>query len=351
MSWDQDEPGLRDATHLLRRVVSRARRRPHWVLLLALFAAAVVILPRARRPASYQGRIVFRMDEGALTDPQVSARPPKAVRQYLARVALSNTRLAEIMERHDLSTTLRRIDMVAALESFREDLEIDVSRNYFLEDRAAGPPRWARVAIVYAAGDPETAAAVVRDLGNAIVEEQGDERARAAEAARAQARHARETMGNELGERNAELARRERALEDAGAAERGTVLVQIENSRSVARALELRIKDLDGRLMRLELADDLEQAGVGLQFVRLEEGTVITRKRPPPAQLAVEAALLFLLALPFALLFVGAFDRRVYHAEDLSRLGLELAAVFPAFPGERVRAMRERRNPRKQVLS
>src|SRR5262249_23222542 len=66
---------------------------------------------------------------------------------------------------------------VAAVEEMRQDIEVQVARNYFIYDRRRDDePRSASVGISYLSDKRETAMAVVHELGQAVLDAQARQR-------------------------------------------------------------------------------------------------------------------------------------------------------------------------------
>jgi hypothetical protein len=53
--------------------------------------------------------------------------------------------------------------------------------------------------------------------------------------------------------------------------------------------------------------------------------------------------IVFLLALPLAVIFVGAFDRRIYDLDDVRRLGVSALGHVARFEGDNIGALKSRR--------
>jgi hypothetical protein len=177
--------GLRQAAELGRRGL----RRPWLALLLAALlasgvAAVVLVVKRSYAPV-----FMLRVVE-ADRDPNSMPRLKRQLADYARQAVMTSEPLFRIMRKHGLYSSLLRKNARAALQSFREDISIEVYQNYFLEDRAPGDlPRSARLAVSYRAKDPVVALAVTRELGALIVShEQRVRRASAACRARGRAR-------------------------------------------------------------------------------------------------------------------------------------------------------------------
>src|SRR5207244_1584201 len=97
----------------------------------------------------YSSRIVLRVLEGDV-DIATAPRPKGKLREYVADVAFSSARLGELIRKRDLYPRERARDPSFAMpiEAMRDDIEVEVWRNYFLEQRSVDDPaRSARIAI------------------------------------------------------------------------------------------------------------------------------------------------------------------------------------------------------------
>src|SRR5690606_22342653 len=118
--------------------------------------------------------------------------PNRRLREHVRHAVFTSERLLAVMRNHGLYASLLRTNPRAALESFQEDIVIDVYRNYFIEERApSAPPRSARIAVGYRSPLPLQSVAVARDLGKLVAEHEGNHRhAQALRAARVSAQAA-----------------------------------------------------------------------------------------------------------------------------------------------------------------
>src|SRR5206468_5932267 len=118
--WADDEAQADDDGRELRRLFRRARRRPLVTLGLALVLTAGIVGWRARKPPSYESRVVLRVTEGTVQE-DASPGMNHDIRAYVHDVAFTKERLRAVMERFDISTSRRKKDPVAAVDDFRED--------------------------------------------------------------------------------------------------------------------------------------------------------------------------------------------------------------------------------------
>lgn len=327
--WLEAEPRLAAAA---RELAVRGVRRPWRVVFLAIGVVFLVVGFRVTRKPTYIAALTLQMDESTLQDPRALPSPPSRIREHVLKVALSRERLLALMERHDLSARLRKQNPIAALTSFREDLRLEVVRNYFLFDRGtAGQPRSAQVVLSYSGGNRDKVREIVHELGQIILQTQAESRAlrlaQARDVSAAQARRAREELHRLDAQRASLLAGGpERALL---AGDGDLLSVQREASRLAARVdlLERSASDLD-------MARDAERLNLGLTFRVVDEVVLTERRRLGAATVVVASVVLFSILAPITLLVVGAFDRRLHLAADVLACGFPLLGVVPFAPGD-----------------
>ncbi len=181
--WTDDEFGWREVRAELARIRRRARARWLSIGVISLVLTALVVAKQARSERTFRSTVTLRVIEGQF-DPD-SAPPTSAqLQDYLWEVALSRSRLLEVMEAHDLYPSLRKIDPLIALDEMRDVLDVKVLRNYFQVERDPdAPPRSARIALSYSHASPEKSIEVARALANLMAEQEAKSRRATAEVA------------------------------------------------------------------------------------------------------------------------------------------------------------------------
>jgi hypothetical protein len=297
------------------RLFRRARRHLGKVLGGAALITLMALAVTARRPVRQTATAVLRMTE----DIKAPIRMPwtdRALRGYVTEVAFSHTQLLAVIQRHRMFRGDGKFDPIAAVETFRERIEVEVVQNHAIAlVERDHRPRSAHVKISYADGDPERALAVARELGELLVatgrrqqrqQVESAVRMAAAEAAGAQAALQR--------------LRLQATSSFALAPYQARSTADIPGLRDALRTAQARVDRAEEVLDTAErhLRGDADQSG--LEIDQLE-----TVPAPPPwpvrTRLEVVAATASLLCLPLAALIVGAWDRRLYTAEDLQHLG------------------------------
>jgi hypothetical protein len=325
-----------------RRALARALRRPALTIGLALVLSAGFVVQRARQAPSYTATLYFRLAEGDL-DTGNAPRPLRDIREYIVNVALSRTRAEEMMKKYGISTARLQHDRIAAIDDFRDDIQVEVSRNYFIFDRQPDEPaRSAQVTVSFAADDPARARAMVHEVGDAILGEQAARRggrltqARDLVASELEATRKRVKLLQETIDRRWAAA----AVADAhtGIAIRAEIAaLQAETQGAIARLLVLERRSAD-----VAFSSAAERHSLGLSFDLFDEAVVASAPRLGTFQLARLMAVMFVLTLLLIAPVIGAFDDRVYAPTDLAASGLPLFGALPAFPGDDVASYDER---------
>jgi hypothetical protein len=301
------------------RLFRRARRHVWRVLGLAALATLGVLFMAARRPVRQTATVVLRMTE----DVKAPMRLPwndKSLRGYVTEVALSQTGLLALIDRHRLFRvapgSAQRIDPILAVELLRDRMNVEVVQNHAIalvprDDR----PRSAHVRISFQDSDPERAVKLARELGELVVatgrNQQAQQAQQAVLRASAEARAARGLVEGLL----------------LQATSPGMAAFQARSSRDIpglGDSLQLaraRLDRAEEELARAEQRARGESDQTALNVELLE-----TVPAPPPwprgKRLAVVAVTASLICFPLAALMVGAWDRRIYAVEDIRELGV-----------------------------
>ncbi len=349
-NWDDEEADLGSALGELARLKRRAWQRKWRTLAIALACALAVVGMRARKARSFSSRIVMRVTEADL-DAATAPRPAKRLREYVLDVAFSNQRLLDVIRARKLYPSQLKKDPSLAVESMREDLDVEVWRNYFVELRQLDDAgRSARVAIEYRAPDPQVALDVVRELGRVITDTEAKARQRQAEVAASMADAAVEEARANLARRQGEIMSREVALARATKpAEEAMLRVELADLRQTLEKLQLGLNNALQKKSAFDLRAGLEQHQLGLQFEIVDNGRAARAGISRPRELAMIGLIVFLIVLPLVGIAVGALDGRVYDAEDVRRLGIHAAGHVPRFTGDNVGALDARLERSKRV--
>jgi hypothetical protein len=328
----ESEPGLRSIARIVARLIRRARANPARVLVTALLLALAVVAIALVTERAFRPRYVMRVVE-ADRDARTAPRMKRQLREYVMGAVFSNGVLLSLIEKHGLYPGIVRKNPQGALESFREDIEVEVYRNFFVEERSAhDAPRSARIAVSYRSDDRDLALAVTADLGDLIVTH--ERAARSHQAAEAAVRARREL--DRARARYLDQRRRvtEKALLTESGEARDLARVELTDATRSLEALERDVEIAEERNAAFELGSQLEDQQLGITFETIDRGAIPRSAELEHRDLAVLGALAFVLGLPLAALWVGAFGPTLVDAEDVESLALPLLAVVPSLKNQ-----------------
>ncbi len=336
VEWVDTEPGFRDTVAELSRLFWRARQRKWVVVGLTLLVTGLLVLRSARGQISYGANVKLLVTESVTEATSHEQRSGTRIyssenlRDFVANAAFTDGKILELLKKANYRTRDIETNPRVVLQSFREDVEIDVYRNHFLVD-TMGAPRTANIAIGIRMPDPEQALTVARALGDLVVERDAAYRRQAYEAARNSVGYELRLIRDRIAETDAQRA------SAAARADMTTNRYERGELRFREKALKNQINTLDYELVRVRTRYEelrmMDNAGaMGLRFERIDWGaaeTVVNKK----LAVARFGIMVLFLAFPFVAMGVGGFDRRVYDRGDLERLGLvPLGVVRPPRP-------------------
>jgi hypothetical protein len=303
--WLASELGVLGALRQSIELCRRGFARVGLSVLLASIVTGLVVGALLLRARTYAPRFALRVVEAQQQTDEVTPLK-RQLREYVRQAVFTSAPLLELMGRHGLYPRLTQKNVRAALESFREDIEIDVYQNYFVEERAAGSsPRSARLTVSFRDQDPQRALAVTRDLGKLIVEQQRAVRREQALARASSAERARDTLVDALRQRSAEVVSKEVALERS-VGPNPRLQVELVGLLGSLPALERQVDSADRRAASLGLEATLERHGMGMSFEVVDEGSLPARGGRVGA-LLVTGLSTFFVSLPLIATAVGAF--------------------------------------------
>jgi hypothetical protein len=307
-TWFDDEPALTSAFGQARQLLLAGVERKLVALTAAALCAALVAGAVVWMKYSYAPQYVLRVVE-ADRDPTDVPRPYEQLAEYVREAVFTSEPLLDVMSRHALYPALFRKNQQAALESFREDIDVDVRQNYFVEERSTGAaPRSVLLFLSYRNADPAVAVDVTRELGGLVIaHEQATrerEATRAADLAKARVDDARKALAI----RRAAVASMRSDMDRGGEAgfERRIALIGLLGS---IPALERRQDERERRAASLALGAALERRGIGTLFEVVNDAVL-----PAAAGLkntrsfAAGATLVF--GLPLLAMAIGALAPR-----------------------------------------
>lgn len=319
--WEDAEPDLVGVIDEVKRLVRRARRRKLLVVLTTLIMAGLLTLREYRKQRTYPATVLLSATEAE--DPELaSVNNGTRLQDYVWYAVFTDANLLALADKHRFRPDLMKKNPRQLLESFRDDLDVDVFKNEFAHERFPGsPPRSARVAIEMKMPDPEAAVAITRDLGDLVIERDAENRKERYDMAREVAMGAVSVADSEVLRLRRELDRAESEYATASSARLGELRVTIEKLDRAIVAAEARLREADQDRRHLELGSNADTGNMTLRWERVDWG--VAKPRVNQHVVLVRTGLLgFLGLLPLVALFVGAFDPRVYDDRDVSRLGL-----------------------------
>jgi hypothetical protein len=318
--WTDAEPSFSDVVREVSRLKRRAMAQRWLTLLITITVTALLVVREVRKPKTYPATIVLAVTEKVI-DENVIPETNSSFRDYLANAIFTDARLTELMAKFKIrSQAFLEAQPQLALESFREDLEIEVYRNTFLEYEAGGhEDREARIRLVYYFRDPKIALDVVRALGQMVILHEIESRQAQVEIARIHNEVAVEQAQAEVATLERTIAEKQYLMDRSP-----TPAVLRYELFNLNKSLKSAISQLDTTRKEgqgLELVGSLEEQSGGLQFDVADWGRADDPM--PVGRLAIILSfVLFFALLPLVGIGVGALDPRVYDAEDVERLGL-----------------------------
>lgn len=331
--WEAREPGFRETVAELVRLFRRARRRPKTVLLFTLLAAALLVLRSARREISYGARVKLLVTESVQEAESREVRSGSRIysndklRDFIVNAAFTDGKVLEVLKKNRFRERDIENNPRLVLQSFREDVEVDVYRNHFVEE-PEGAPRTANVAIGFRVNDPDMALAITRSLGDLVVERDSAYRREAYEAARSIASHELKLIKDRIDEVDALKAEQKtRADMQRLRIDKGEFKYRIYQLDQQLLALQYELNAARDRYNELKMMDNA--GAMGLRFERIDWGAAEVRVDKKLA-VARFGLIILVLSFPFVAMAVGGFDRRVYDSGDVRRLGLRVLGVVRA---------------------
>lgn len=341
VDWSKSEPGFRELVDELRRLLRRGRQRMGIVVFALLVATSLLVFRQATKVRNYPARIVLSLTE----NPRVEQAPITTstdLRNYINFGVLTDTRLKEILQRHHYRQSALELNARGVIETFREEVDIDVFKNEFAVPRyGSQESRSALVSIELWLPDPEQALAIVRDLGSLVVqrdEETRTERVRIqrneARALEAVARHDHEKLQRDQAQTVVELS-------EAQGLRRGQLMVDLSTLERAITASKGRLDDAERARRSLDFQSAASAESIAAHWERVDWGSAAI-KIDERITVLVNGVLGVLLLLPLIVLTVGAFNRRLYDERDVAYLGFNSLGSVRTRPGAILKAARAR---------
>lgn len=304
-SWIDDEPKASASVRQAAELFVAGVRRP---VALAISVASLVALVAGAVSFSkhwYAPTYVLRVVEPE-HDLGATPRPRRQLADYVRQGVFTSAPLLDVIQRHGLYPSLAHKNPRAALDSFREDIDVEVYQNYFVEERSVGSaPRSARLRVSYHNSNPEVAVSVTRDLGELIVEHEISVRQKQASRAAERAQEEVDAARQALAIRRSEVAVKRSELDRVSVVEpqRQVEFVGLLGSLP---ALELRQDASERREASLALGAALERRGIGMSFAVVDDASLDSGAGARNVQIVLALASLAF-GLPLVTMAVGAF--------------------------------------------
>jgi hypothetical protein len=334
IGWEEQEPGLAEGRRELPRLIRRSRSRRTLIVALACLVTCGMVGYKVLRPPKREAKLALRIVESDF-DLTKSVRPARNYTDYIWGVFLSGPKLQKIIAAHKLYPDKYEKDPQLAVEAMRDELDVEVWRNYFLEEHYDDDDeaRSVRFSISWKSRDPQLALDVVRDLAQTVVLAQTEERREVFSLGQEDVRVAAEEAYERLDAVHRAEAQRRSGLAGAGEAKKARLLVELDDLEDEEKNQVLRLEGLTDTKSRVEITAAWEHERSGLVFEMVDPGYVEPLKSGP-RQLALAAVMVFFSTAFFASVVFGAFDNKIRQPGDVRHLGVPVLGAVPPFAGD-----------------
>jgi hypothetical protein len=253
---------------------------------------------------------VLRVSEGEVSQKGANLGRGK-LRAYVNDLSFTAPNLIKLMQGHPKAFKRVFSDPIFAVQTFRENMTVEISENDFLEERGSDdPPRSARMLISYKGSDPELTWHVTQELAALVIGA---------------------TMAGQRAALEADLDVATAEVSSAAA-----VVSRLEHQPAAgpnAPLAQARQRLLTAQQRADEASLALRALGKQhvLRFEIVEKGRVPSR--PDPVQVGIKTFVVTaLLALLAGWMLAGAFDPRVLDETDVTDLWLPVLGRLPGLP-------------------
>jgi hypothetical protein len=338
----------------LQRIKRRMKARPLPVLALATIVTGLITYRVATKVETVTSEVVLALTEGALASGRKTGIPVDQLREYMSSVLLPDSRLAELIERRDLTRLRKKLGMQFAITDLRERLEIQIWKNSFVhfDEDDEHARRSARIGLAVIDTDADRALAIARDLANIAIQTLTARRQKLAETITEQVETLRKATDDKLVTINNQISATQAAIEDAirsGKTDNlGILRVDLVALYAQRQRTEAEIGHIAGSSDAM--AGDVAAAGLDMRLAIVEE-RLPERHTHSSFILVMIAVVVGTGALIGSATLLGAFDSRVHDTDDVVRLGLPVLGHVPGFAGDNVGSMQARSVARARVPS
>jgi hypothetical protein len=351
--YASEEPTRLGLIAELQRIKRRTWNRPIPVLVLTALITTGIVRKIANKPVIAESEVVLALTEGAMSTGH-SGIPFIQLREYVNSVLLPDNKLADVVEKFNLSRLRKRLGMQYAIDELRSAFTVEIWKNQFVyfDEQDTWARRSARIGISVIDNDPDRALDIARELANIVIETAALQRHKLADAISGQVAMLRTATSDKLDRLANDISLKKEAIDDAmkqGRADvAGVLRIDLAALQKEQRYAEKELTKIAGSPDAI--ASEIAAAGLDMSLVIVDE------HRPErPTQSSFVLVLVGLVvgtgSLIAVALVLGAFDSRVHESDDVARLGLPVLGHVPGFAGDNVGSMQSRSVARARVPS
>jgi hypothetical protein len=329
----------------LQRIWRRVSTRPLLLIALTVLVTTGIVYKFATRPVTYEAQVVLALTEGAL------ARESKGIpffhlREYVNSILLPDNKLADVVEKHNLTRLRRKFGMQYAIDELRSIFEIEIWKNSFVYYDPVDEQhtqRSARIGITVIDSDPDRALDIARDLAGIVIETSALKRREFAAEISSQVAMLRKVTSERLTALAQAISEKDAAIAQARRLGRSAIAAALWNDLAV-----LEREQKHARKQMTDIANSPEALASEIAAAELDLSLAIVDEDRPERQDSSEFVLVMIAGvvgtgvLVAVALVLGAFDSRVHDTDDVARLGLPVLGHVPGFAGDNVGSMRTR---------
>ncbi len=323
--WLLDEPDLVEVVDVLMRLIRRGQKR-RWLAFAITFVLLTGLVARqATNIRRYPAKVVLGVTENPRIE-EGTVQTSNELKSYVTYAVFTDTAILAVLKKNHFREAAIEKTPRIVLESFREDCEVDVSKNEFAAPRLPGDTRSALVSIELWLPNPEQAISIVRDLSDLVVARDEQNNAERVKIERALATETFSLAGTNLDRLWRERLKAAHEIETADVFRTAELKVKLDNLDRALVGAKARVDDAERARRKLDFAAAASQGSVALRWDHVDRGSAAIKvdERFAISEVAVIG---FLVLLPLMLLGVGAFNPTVYDDRDVRWLGLTALGV------------------------
>lgn len=331
--YDDEEPGGQVARRELLRLIKHGHSKKITILLITIVISSFFIFRSLTKLPSYSSSITFRViEQKRAIDTGERLMSKGAIIEYILDGILNHQTSLKLVQKHNIYKPEMKIDERLATSELVNDLDIRVFQNFFLETDSDNA-RSAHVKILYAAKDPTTSFAVVQDVARLIRNDALKTRKQETALFRSQTERALQESRRSLNEIETQMANIRVAQNTAHGQESALLRFKMRKLRGAQISIENQTQQVELSKAQNELRASMEEQYAGLTFYLVDYTRPRSDDKAGVLSKILTGILIFFFVLPFVGIIIGTFDPRVVNVNDVYRLGLEIVAHVPPFPG------------------